>query len=92
MNPKFATETRIDDHGKAILDRENKPGICYTDEIIDYKYSATILKGQFRKKSRPCDCQHTGSPDHEWKNLKKRQRQMPVWELTAKFAEKSDVL
>lgn len=51
MNPKFATETRIDDHGKAILDRENKPGICYTDEIIDYKYSATILKGQFRKKA-----------------------------------------
>lgn len=51
VTPKFATETRTDENGQVILDRENKPRNFYTDEIIGYKYSVTILEGQFRKKA-----------------------------------------
>ncbi|MEQ7274739.1 hypothetical protein ABQE19_04590 [Enterococcus thailandicus] len=51
VTQKVTTETQIDENKQVILDRENKPRNFYTDEIIGYKYSMTILEGQFRKKA-----------------------------------------
>ncbi|MFQ9322879.1 MAG: hypothetical protein ACLR3E_12790 [Enterococcus durans] len=49
--PKFATEERKDSVGNIILDSEGRPRKFNTGEIVGYKYSVTILDGDFRKKS-----------------------------------------
>ncbi|EJE1920448.1 hypothetical protein M4H60_002417 [Listeria monocytogenes] len=49
--PKFATEERLDDKGNLVLGMDKKPRKFNTGEIIGYKYSVTILNGQFRKKA-----------------------------------------
>ncbi|EGP4958296.1 hypothetical protein HQ884_13485 [Enterococcus faecium] len=49
--PKFATEERKDSSGTIILDNEGRPRRFSTAEIVGYKYSVTILDGNFRKKS-----------------------------------------
>ena len=49
--PKFATEERKDSSGNIILDGEGRPRKFNTEEIVGYKYSVTILDGDFRKKS-----------------------------------------
>lgn len=49
--PKFATEERKDSTGNMILDSEGRPRKFSTGEIVGYKYSVTILDGDFRKKS-----------------------------------------
>lgn len=49
--PKFATEERSNDSGEVITGRDGNPIRFNTDEIIGYKYSVTILDGNFRKKA-----------------------------------------
>lgn len=49
--PKFATEERKDSTGNMILDSEGRLRKFSTGEIAGYKYSVTILDGDFRKKS-----------------------------------------
>lgn len=52
VTPKFEQEERIDNKtGEIILGTDNRPRKFDTDTIIGYKYSVTILDGQFRKKS-----------------------------------------
>lgn len=51
VTPKFQTEERQDEQGNPILGQDGKPRRFNTEEIIGYKYSVTILDGQFKKKS-----------------------------------------
>lgn len=49
--PKFRTEKRTDEKGNTILGTDNRPRQFNTAEIIGWKYSVTIMDGQFKKKS-----------------------------------------
>ena len=51
VTPKFETEERLDGQGKTILGQDGRPRRFNTDEIVGYKYSVTILEGNFKKKS-----------------------------------------
>lgn len=47
----FETEHRADENGEIIKDRNGEPRNFFTDKLIGYNYSVTILDGKFRKKS-----------------------------------------
>ncbi|HFE9851877.1 TPA: hypothetical protein ACGBG5_002545 [Enterococcus faecalis] len=50
--PKFEQEERTNDKtGEPILGSDGRPRKFDTNTIIGYKYSVTILDGQFRKKA-----------------------------------------
>lgn len=49
--PKFATEERQNEQGKTIMGQDGRPRKFNTDEIVGYKYSVTILEGNYRKKA-----------------------------------------
>ncbi|MFD1901083.1 hypothetical protein GQR36_15690 [Enterococcus termitis] len=51
--PKFEQEERTNGKtGEVILGSDGRPRKFDTETIIGYKYSVTILDGQFRKKRR----------------------------------------
>ena len=49
--PKFATEERQGVDGTLILGQDGRPRKFNTDEIVGYKYSVTIMEGNYRKKA-----------------------------------------
>lgn len=51
VTPKFATEERLGADGTLILGQDGRPRKFNTDEIVGYKYSVTIMEGNYRKKA-----------------------------------------
>lgn len=49
VNPKLATEKRIDERGKSILGRDDQPRYFNTEKIVGYRYVMTMLNGRLEK-------------------------------------------
>lgn len=60
--PKYRQEKRANENGETILQRDGKPRMFNTEEIIGYKYSVTILSGEFKKKATQITVDRTDNP------------------------------
>lgn len=60
--PKYRQEKRANADGEIIAQRDGSPMMFNTDEIIGYKYSVTILEGEFKKKATQITINSTECP------------------------------
>lgn len=59
---KYRQEKRADENGETRTQRDGRPMMFNTDEVIVYKYSVTILDGEFKKKATQIPVDNTECP------------------------------